>query len=348
MQKTSVSELDGHAKPKEISSPSVTFFEVVCGDRSFWCMTTNKGDPPRLVRIRTWLEGAKERHKDPRQSTDGPDGRSSMRTGSSDNGDDTPAGSRESHEVKEKNHSQKTTSTTKSTTVGRKSHILRSSLMRDIEFIRLMTTHGPKHLEFDKFLEMANFLVHYSDQKERMIVRGTIVCAKEDLRQALQSASNRMQSRSCKDKITPVADPLESKWSALKESVSKLSKVILNEDNDSDQEEDTGREYRPKNVDIAVALLPVFKATCGSVYPLPTVRTSCDGSVRFTWTNRQTLSAVTCSIRFEEKGYEVDLSKYIVHKDAVFEFFPFSVDDQANKESIGKVLSAFLSDVFSA
>lgn len=145
----------------------------------------------------------------------------------------------------------------------------------------------------------------------------------------------------------PTVDPLDSKWEALEESVSKLTDVVLSDDSDQ-EEEDANQEYRPENVKIALALLPVFKETCGSVYPLPTVRTSRDGSVRFTWTNRQTLSAVTCSIRFEQKEYEVDLSKYIAHKDAVFQFFPFSMDNQANKESIGKVLAAFLSDVFSA
>ena len=317
-------------------------------------MTTNKGDPPRLGR-KPWLEGAKERHKDPRQPADGPDGGSLKRTGSSDNGDDTPTGSRESHEIKEKKPSQKTESATKSTSVAYKSHSLRSSVIRDTEFIRLMMAHGPKHLDFDSFLELASFLARYSEQKEKTTVCGTIVCTEEDLRQTLCGPSNRMQPRRCKSEINPpsassvpTADSFESKWSALKESVSKLSGVILNNDNDSDQEEDTGQEYRPKNVKIALALLPVFKETCGSVYPLPAVHTFCDGSVRFTWTNRQTLSAVTCSIRFEEKGYEVDLSKYIVHKDAVFEFFPFSVDNQSNKESIGKVLSAFLSDLFSA
>lgn len=319
-------------------------------------MTTNKSDPPHLGR-KPWLEGTKERHKDPRQPIDDPDSGSLKRTGSGDKGDSAPNGSRESLlDNKEKSPSQKTKSATKGTKVVYKSHSLRSSLLREVEFIHQLATHGRKHIDYDRFAEAmlrTSFLV-YLEQKER-----TTACVKGDLRQTLYRATDSTMSEqpSCrKGDINPpsaslkkpAVDPLESKWKALEESVSKLSTVVLSEDNDSDQEEDVGQEYRPDNVKIAMALLPVFKETCGSVYPLPTVCTSCDGSVMFTWTNRQTLSAVTCSIRIEQKEYEVDLSKYIVHKDAVFQFFPFSVDNQANKESIGKVLSAFLSDVFSA
>lgn len=313
-------------------------------------MTTNKGDPPRLGR-KPWLEGAKERHKDPRRPADGPDGGSSKRTGSSDNGDDTPTSARESHEIKEKKPSQKSKSATKSTSVVYKSHSLRSSVIRDTEFIRLMMAHGPKHLEFDRFLELASFLVRYSEQKDNPIVCGTIVCTEEHLRQTPCSASNRMQPRRCKSETNPpsassgpTADSLESKWSALKESVSELSEVILNNDNDSDQEEDTGREYRPKNVKIALALLPMFKETCGSVYPLPAVRTSCDGSIEFAWTNRQTLSRVVCFVRSEEKEREVSIAKFVVHGEKAFEDFPFSVDNQASRESIRKVLLSCLTD----
>lgn len=137
----------------------------------------------------------------------------------------------------------------------------------------------------------------------------------------------------------------QEEWKELENTISEMSTIILS-DSDSEQEEETGRIYRPKNVKIALALLPIFKDTCGSVYPLPKVRTFHDGSVRFRWTNPQTLSAVTCSIRIEETDYEVDISKYIVHGETTFNLFSFSVDNQENKEFISKMLAECLKDAF--
>lgn len=136
----------------------------------------------------------------------------------------------------------------------------------------------------------------------------------------------------------------EQEWKELENTISEMSTIILS-DSDTEQEEETGRIYRPKNVKIALALLPIFKETCGSVYPLPRVRTSHDGSIKFRWVNRHTLSAVTCSIRVEEE-YEVDISKYIVHGETTFHLFSFSVEHQENKEFIAKMLAECLKDAF--
>lgn len=129
-------------------------------------------------------------------------------------------------------------------------------------------------------------------------------------------------------------------WKILEDSINNFSTVVL--ENDSDEEDcGLGNEYRPENVKIAKKLLLIFKEY-GNGH-VPTVHTFPDGSIRFRWTNRQTLSAVTCSIRVEEKEREVDISKYVIGKDSKFTFFPFSPFDE---ESIGKTLLSFLQDAF--
>lgn len=140
-------------------------------------------------------------------------------------------------------------------------------------------------------------------------------------------------------------------WNALEDSIHKLATTVPRslyyDDDDSDEDEDKNRESRLENVKLALALLPVLKATCGSVYSVPVVRAPCYGSIEFAWTNQQTLSAATCSIRIEEKEREVGIAKYIIHGEKAIRFFPFSADNRISEDSIGKTLQGFLSDVLS-
>lgn len=139
-------------------------------------------------------------------------------------------------------------------------------------------------------------------------------------------------------------------WKALEESLAKLSVADWRSayyDSDDDREEEEEREEknecRPENAEIALKLLPMLKDKCGDRVPFAS--TSRGGTVTLTWTNRQTHSRVTCSIQVDEKGYEVDVSKYPTHGDPAFWYFSLSTIAENREESIGKALVGFLSDI---
>lgn len=143
------------------------------------------------------------------------------------------------------------------------------------------------------------------------------------------------------------------KWKALGESIVKLSTSVWRSnygDSDNDDEEEKaekkqGDEYRPKNAEIALTLLPVLKDKCGDRVPLAT--TSKGGTITLAWTNPQSFSRVVFSIRVSEKGYEFDVSKYPIDRLPEFRYFALSMTDGriAEEDSIGETIAGFLGDI---
>lgn len=150
-------------------------------------------------------------------------------------------------------------------------------------------------------------------------------------------------------KTRSTASDLE--WKALEESIVKLAVTVWRSDcydSDDDGEEEReekrqGNECRPKNAEIALKLLPMLKDKCGDRVPFAS--TSRGGTVTLAWVNPQTHSRVTCSFQVDEKGYEIDVSKYPTHGDSAFWYFSLSTITENREESIGKVLVGFLSDI---
>lgn len=130
-------------------------------------------------------------------------------------------------------------------------------------------------------------------------------------------------------------------WKKLEEDVSKLTDLVFYDDYGS-EEEDEGKDTRPANVELALALLPLLKDAC-SVCPI--VDSARWGSVTFQWTNPHTLSFVTCDLHAKSKGREVNICKYIRYRGNAFRYFAFSKEDQSNKEKIKETLQSFLKDV---
>lgn len=144
-------------------------------------------------------------------------------------------------------------------------------------------------------------------------------------------------------------------WKKLEEAVHELSNEVFYNYYGNEYSDDEGKEYRPENIKIALALLPVIKDMCGSVYSPPTVRTFSEGGVEFRWMKRDPLCKVTCHISAEEKL--VDVSKctgqikplgkgwnYLDFTDSVYTSFAFTLEDQSNKDKIKETLQSFLKD----
>lgn len=134
---------------------------------------------------------------------------------------------------------------------------------------------------------------------------------------------------------------MEDEWKKLEEEVSKLVDLVFYDDYGIEEEEDEGKDTRPANVKLALALLPILK-DASSVCPM--VCSARWGSVTFQWTNRHTLSFITCHLHAESKGCEVNICKYIIHGADAFRYFAFTLEDQSNKEKIGETLRIFLKD----
>lgn len=149
-------------------------------------------------------------------------------------------------------------------------------------------------------------------------------------------------------------------WKKLEEAVHELSSEVFYNYYGIAYSDDEGKEYRPENIKIALAFLPMFKDVCGSVYPVPSVRTFPEGWVEFLWMKRDPLRRVKCCISAEEKI--VDVSKYtgqvkpfgqgdkagtyLDWTDTGYGLFAFTLEDQSNKGKIEETLQSFLKDVF--
>lgn len=144
-------------------------------------------------------------------------------------------------------------------------------------------------------------------------------------------------------KTNPTASDLE--WKALEESIVKLAATVYYDSDDEEEREEKGKgkECRPKNAEIALKLLPMLKDKCGDRVPFAS--TSRGGTVTLAWANLQTLSRVTCSVQVNEKGYEIDVSKYPTRGDPAFWYFSLSTIAENREESIGAVLTSFLRDI---
>ncbi len=110
-------------------------------------------------------------------------------------------------------------------------------------------------------------------------------------------------------------------------------------DEDS-EEEDEGKESRPKNVDAAMQLVPVLSRWCK---PAQRVSTSPGGSITLEWIRDK--DRVTCSVLMQAKDREVYVVKYPTHGDPVKRAFPFSTEDSTNHETIAETLEGFINDI---
>lgn len=138
-------------------------------------------------------------------------------------------------------------------------------------------------------------------------------------------------------------------WKIVENAIHKLVTTVPKSlyYDDSDEEKDKNRESRLENVKLALTLLPVLKDKCSSIYPVPDVYTLPeDGSIEFAWTNLQSHDRVTCSIRIQSKGREVDIAKYPTRSKPAFQTFSFTIDHRSNEDSIVKTLQSFLSVIF--
>lgn len=107
-------------------------------------------------------------------------------------------------------------------------------------------------------------------------------------------------------------------------------------DEDSEEEEDKGKESRLQNVDAAMQLVPVLARWCE---PAQCVSSSRGGAIILAWS--QTEDRVTCVVRAQS----VCVDKYPTHGNPAFRTFPFSVEDSTNHETIAKTLCGFLNDI---
>lgn len=130
-------------------------------------------------------------------------------------------------------------------------------------------------------------------------------------------------------------------WKKLEEDVSKLANLVFYDYYGNEEEEDEGKDKRPANIEMALALLPVLKDAC-SVCPM--VYSARWGTVTFQWTNQHTLSFISCGLHAESKGREVNICKYIIHGGNAFRYFAFTKEDQSNKDKIKETLQSFLKD----
>lgn len=131
-------------------------------------------------------------------------------------------------------------------------------------------------------------------------------------------------------------------WKKLEEDVSKLTDLVFHDDYGDTDSEDEGKDVRPANVELALALLPILKDACSVC---PRVCSARWGSVTFQWTNPDTLSFITCHLHADSEGCEVNICKYIIHGGNAFRYFAFTKADQSSKEKIKETLQSFLKDV---
>jgi len=105
-------------------------------------------------------------------------------------------------------------------------------------------------------------------------------------------------------------------------------------------EDDEGQEERPKNIEMALGLVPMLKEKMDR-FPIPTARTAYDGSVEIVWIHGE--SMVILCVQREAKDQEIDITKFIQDQDIVYRLLPYS---PGQEEEMLEVLERYLGDVF--
>lgn len=125
-------------------------------------------------------------------------------------------------------------------------------------------------------------------------------------------------------------------WRDLEKELVELKDVIY--------EEDEGKETRPRNIEVAIGLIPLLENNLYPRFPVPTVRTSFDGSIEFVWIKDESL--ITCCIQAEIKGQEIDITKSMPNQKLVYRLLPYTPYNSIHVIYIVCVLQCYLGDVY--
>lgn len=125
-------------------------------------------------------------------------------------------------------------------------------------------------------------------------------------------------------------------WRDLERELIKLKDVIY--------EKDEGKDTRPRNIEVAIGLIPLLESNLYPRFPVPTVRTAFDGSIEFVWIKDESL--ITCCIQAEIKDNEIDITKSMPNQKLVYRLLPYTAYNSIHEIYIVCVLQCYLGDVY--